>query len=177
MQPLLLGSNIRDDNTLLSVDLTNPDIYSENRLLLPKDTIHIVRTVSSGGARPSADRVAGNHGERAIGFNLSADIRQLISPNLFEVRGMRRARRGRKSEDLAAPTGSSCATMGSTAARGRPLLAFDPAPTQLTESSASYRLVLPPAASTCGVSPPWLAIRRPRSTASFYKGCSPPTAA
>jgi glycogen debranching enzyme len=26
MQPLLLGSNVRDDNTQLTVDLTNPDI-------------------------------------------------------------------------------------------------------------------------------------------------------
>src|SRR5215204_6520168 len=38
MQPLLLGSNIRDDNMLLAVDLTNPDMYFEKRLLLPKDT-------------------------------------------------------------------------------------------------------------------------------------------
>lgn len=45
MQPLLLDSNIRDDNMLLTVDLTNPDIYLESRLLLPKDTIHIVGTV------------------------------------------------------------------------------------------------------------------------------------
>ena len=29
MQPLLLGSNVRDDNTLLTIDLTNPDIYFE----------------------------------------------------------------------------------------------------------------------------------------------------
>src|SRR5436309_6917313 len=44
MQPLPLGANIRDDNTLLSIDLTNPDIYFENHLVLPKDTLHIVRT-------------------------------------------------------------------------------------------------------------------------------------
>src|SRR6267142_3131006 len=35
-QPLLLGSNVRDDNTSLTVDLTNPDMYFENRLVLPK---------------------------------------------------------------------------------------------------------------------------------------------
>ena len=29
MQPLLLGSNLRDDNSALTVDLTNPDIYRE----------------------------------------------------------------------------------------------------------------------------------------------------
>src|SRR5262249_39835451 len=44
MPPLLLGSNIRDDNSVLSVDLTNPDIYRDNRIVLHKDTLHIVRT-------------------------------------------------------------------------------------------------------------------------------------
>ena len=31
-QPLHSGSNVRDDNTLLTIDLTNPDTYFENRL-------------------------------------------------------------------------------------------------------------------------------------------------
>ena len=44
-QPLLLGSNVRDDNALLTVDLTNPDIYFDEKLVLPKDTLHIVRTI------------------------------------------------------------------------------------------------------------------------------------
>src|ERR1700756_11676 len=37
VQPLLLGSNLRDDNSSLTVDLTNPDIYRQDRLVLPKD--------------------------------------------------------------------------------------------------------------------------------------------
>jgi glycogen debranching enzyme len=45
MQPLLLGSNTRDDNTSLIIDLTNPDLYAEQRHVLPKDTVHIVRTI------------------------------------------------------------------------------------------------------------------------------------
>ena len=42
--PLLLGSNVRDDNSMLSVDLTNPDIAKNNHIVLEKDTLHIVRT-------------------------------------------------------------------------------------------------------------------------------------
>lgn len=41
---LLLGSNVRDDNAILTVDLTNPDIYLDRQLVLPKDMLHIVRT-------------------------------------------------------------------------------------------------------------------------------------
>src|SRR5262245_52654084 len=45
MPPLLLGSNISDDNSVLNVDLTNPDLYVDRRLVLKKDTLHIVRTI------------------------------------------------------------------------------------------------------------------------------------
>ena len=34
LQPLLLGSNLSDDNCVLSVDLTNPDIYYDKRIIL-----------------------------------------------------------------------------------------------------------------------------------------------
>ena len=44
-QPLLLGSNVRDDNSILTVDLTNPDIYLDQKLVLPKDVLHVVRTL------------------------------------------------------------------------------------------------------------------------------------
>src|SRR5260370_41613590 len=35
MQPLLLGSNVREDNAIFAVDLTNPDLFSlELRVVL-----------------------------------------------------------------------------------------------------------------------------------------------
>src|ERR1700716_4674420 len=33
VQPLLLGSNLRDDNSALTVDLTNPDVYRNGRIV------------------------------------------------------------------------------------------------------------------------------------------------
>ena len=41
MQPLLLGSNLSDDNCVLSVDLTNPDIYYNKRIVLEKNLLHV----------------------------------------------------------------------------------------------------------------------------------------
>ena len=41
-KPLLLSSNIKEDNDILSVDLTNPAITSCN---LPDNTIHISRNL------------------------------------------------------------------------------------------------------------------------------------
>src|SRR5258708_21287152 len=45
VQPLLLGSNLRDDNSALTVDLTNPDVYRGGRIVLQKDMLHLVRTI------------------------------------------------------------------------------------------------------------------------------------
>ena len=41
--PLLLGSNLRDDNAALVVDLTNPDVISDQHIVMEKDLslIHI----------------------------------------------------------------------------------------------------------------------------------------
>src|SRR5262249_30847947 len=44
-QPLLLGSNVYDDNSMLTVDTTNPDIWRGGHLTLAKDTVHLVRTL------------------------------------------------------------------------------------------------------------------------------------
>ncbi len=43
-RPLLLSSTVRRDNVLLAVDLTNPDVFSEGRLLLARGTLHIYRS-------------------------------------------------------------------------------------------------------------------------------------
>ena len=44
MQPLLLGSSVRDDNLTLTADLTNPDIFYDGHIALQRDALHIVRT-------------------------------------------------------------------------------------------------------------------------------------
>src|ERR1700749_1034423 len=42
VQPLLLGSNLRDDNSALTIDLTNPDVYRGGRIGVQKEILHIV---------------------------------------------------------------------------------------------------------------------------------------
>src|SRR5512142_839585 len=41
---LFLSSGVDDNNVVLSVDLTNPDIFSNGSLLLTKDSIHVMRS-------------------------------------------------------------------------------------------------------------------------------------
>src|SRR6266850_2156334 len=71
VQPLLLGSNLRDDNSALTVDLTNPDVYRNERIVLQKDMLHIVRTIFLW--RGTAYQRIGlqNHGDRPARFDLT----------------------------------------------------------------------------------------------------------
>src|SRR3954464_15799602 len=71
MQPLLLGSNIRDDNSVLTVDLTNPDFFLDKKLVLPKDTVHIVRTIFLWQKTAYQRLGLQNHGERPVNLNLA----------------------------------------------------------------------------------------------------------
>src|ERR1700751_117978 len=43
-RPLLLSSTVRDDNILLGVDLTNPDLALPSGHLLPRGRVHIYRS-------------------------------------------------------------------------------------------------------------------------------------
>jgi glycogen debranching enzyme len=40
LQPLLLGSNLRDDNAVLTVDLTNPDLLFDERRVALSSACH-----------------------------------------------------------------------------------------------------------------------------------------
>src|SRR6476661_9351538 len=102
LQPLLLGSNLRDDNSGLTVDLTNPDIYRQGRIVLQKDLLHIVRTIFLW--RGTAYQRIGlqNHGEQRASFELTLLFDNDFA-DLFEVRGERRPRRGIGSARLIGP--------------------------------------------------------------------------
>ena len=103
MQPLLLGSNLRDDNSALTVDLTNSDVYRNGRLALQKDTLHIVRSIFLW--RGSSYQRIGlqNHGDRPASFDLTLLFDNDFA-DLFEVRGERRERRGVGSSKVLGPT-------------------------------------------------------------------------
>jgi glycogen debranching enzyme len=143
MQPLLLGSNLRDDNSVLTVDLTNPDVYRQERIVLPKDMLHIVRTVFLW--RGTAYQRIGlqNHGDRSENFELTLLFDNDFA-DLFEVRGEKRPRRGTASARLLGPADVLLEYEGLDRVSRCTALHFDPRPTRLAVNAATYRLELAP---------------------------------
>ena len=140
-QPLLLGSSMRDDNTLLTSDLTNPDIYLQNRLALPKDTVHVVRTtflLSDAAYQRFAIR---NYGDGSVDLRLTILFDSDFA-DLFEVRGIRRKRRGLMERQPLSPAGTNLIYHGLDGKLRRTELSFDPPPHEINETTASYRFRL-----------------------------------
>src|SRR5262249_59844427 len=92
-QPLLLGSNVNDDNSMLTVDMTNPDIWRGAHLVLPKDTVHLVRSLFLWRGTAHQRLAVGNYGDHPVEVNLTFRFDGDFA-DLFEVRGTQRARRG-----------------------------------------------------------------------------------
>lgn len=143
MQPLLLGSNVRDDNSILTVDLTNPDICLEQKLLQPKDMLHVVRTIFLWrGAAYQRLRMQ-NHGDRPFDVRMTLTFGSDFA-DLFEVRGMRRGRRGSATSEVCSDSAVALNYLGRDGNRRRTTLLFEPAPERLSADVASYAFELQP---------------------------------
>ena len=142
-RPLFLGSSLKDDNSALTVDLTNPDIYRSGRIVLHKDVLHILRTIFLW--RDTAYQRVGieNHGDRVATFDLSLLFDNDFA-DLFEVRGERRARRGTSTGRIIDESRVVLSYRGLDDRVRSSLLQFDPAPTRLELNSAVYRVALAP---------------------------------
>ena len=143
VQPLLLGSNLRDDNSSLTVDLTNPDIYRQGRLVLQKDLLHVVRTIFLWRGTAYQRIGVQNYGDGSASFELTLLFDSDFA-DLFEVRGERRARRGVGSSKLLGPADVVFEYTGLDEEKRHTALYFQPRPTRLSVGAATWHLDLAP---------------------------------
>jgi glycogen debranching enzyme len=141
MAPLLLGSSIRDDNSVFSVDLTNPDIYENDRIVLERDTLHVVRTTFLWRATAYQRLAVKNHGDRPIVIQLAVGFGNDFA-DLFEVRGTRRQRRGKSRSRVIDPGQVLLQYQGLDNEVRSTRVRFEPAPTRLSDRAAAYRVTL-----------------------------------
>ena len=92
-RPLLLSSQVREDNILLAVDLTNPDMTLASGESFVRGSLHIYRNkfLSDGVC---FDRFTiHNYGQKPFAAELSFAFGADFA-DIFEVRGQKRAERG-----------------------------------------------------------------------------------
>ena len=141
--PLLLSSTVREDNVLLVVDLTNPDIMSGEEIILSRDTLHVFRsTFLQNGAcyvRLRFRSFALDPVEVMPELAFSADF-----VDIFEVRGTRREQRGEMLPARVETASVELGYRGLDQVVRRTRLQFSPDPEELTENVARFRLEISP---------------------------------
>lgn len=140
-RPLLLSSTIRDDNALLSVDLTNPDIACGDGSIIIRGTLHFFRSkLLWKGCCYEHLRIT-NFGQNPVqirfGWNFSADF-----ADIFEVRGIKRERRGRFLKEKITADAVSLSYEGLDGKIRMTQIEFNPPPEILTKDSASYTVTI-----------------------------------
>ena len=141
-RPLLLSSAVENDNVVLTVDLANPDIYQNGKVVLPRETLHVRRSkfLWNGTCH---ERIAvhnfGTEPQRCfLSISFAADF-----TDLFEVRGLTRPNRGTHSVDRDAQT-VTFRYQGLDGIERRTRIHFDLLPSRLSDGEAIFHLDLKP---------------------------------
>lgn len=141
---LLLGSTVHEDSALLSVDLTNLDMEEEGRLVLHKDTIHVHRKSFLHEGVLSTELRVRNYGLTTAEFQVNLRF-QADFADLFEIRGVKRERRGRHLPTAIDASDRVDLRYEGLDGRARHTrLTFDPAPDTLEPKGAAFFLRLDP---------------------------------
>ena len=94
LRPLLLSSSVSQDNIILSVNLTNPDIVLQNGNQLIREVIHINREMVLGPGILHERLTVTNYDKEPVQLHLSVE-HSADFVDIFEVRGQTREKRGK----------------------------------------------------------------------------------
>jgi glycogen debranching enzyme len=140
-RPLLLSSTVKEDNVLLNVDLTTPDMTHLGQVEIPRGALHLSRSrflwqglcferfrVHNYSLRPVPVRLS---------FSVDADF-----ADLFEVRGRKRSKRGRRLESVTSKDGVSLGYEGLDGVERWVTVRCAPAPTAVHPDELSCDTLL-----------------------------------
>jgi glycogen debranching enzyme len=138
---LLLNSRVSDDNMVLTVDLTNPDVRSDERLVIARGTLHVSREqLLYDAACYERIRVV-NYGldpvRVVLRYRWEADY-----ADIFEVRGTRREATGRKLDPVLRESSAALSYKGLDGVIRRTRILCEPAPAAVSDSEFEFDIAL-----------------------------------
>ncbi len=141
-RPLLLSSTVRADNTFIAVDLTNPDLDLEGGFL-PRGCLHVFRAqlLYKGSFLERIRFKNFSRGPLRLPLEIAFDA---DFADIFEVRGMRRSRCGRRERRVRGPASVLYTYRGLDGVTRETLLSFPSGPSGLSPERALFDLSLAP---------------------------------
>lgn len=143
MRPLLLSSTVREQNDLLVIDLTNPDIRLGEETIFRRDILHVFRSKFLFKGSCFERLRLTNHGLEPVtlhlGLRCGADF-----ADIFEVRGTPRTRRGRLLEPRVEEGVLILGYEGLDGSLRQTTVECFPPPSRVDGAELHFELVLPP---------------------------------
>jgi glycogen debranching enzyme len=140
-RPLILSSAVKDDNELLTVDLTNPDIYVNGRVIIPRGTVHLFRSKFLWEGNCFERLQIRNYGLGPVELSFTLEFLADFA-DIFEVRGTKRRKRGELLPVERQHGRLVLAYLGLDGVVRRTILEFAPPPTKITDQTVFYQVPL-----------------------------------
>jgi glycogen debranching enzyme len=138
-RPLLLSSNVREDNLLFAVDLMCPDIVEAGRIVVPHGTLHVLRKKFLWQGVCYEHLRISNFGpatvETSLAFSFGADF-----VDVFQVRGTPRRSMGELGPPERTNDGIRLAYDGKDGVRRVCRLRVAPVPDRIRDAEATLDL-------------------------------------
>src|SRR5256884_6530239 len=141
--PLLLTSPIQTDNSFLTADLANVDVGKDDEVIVPRDTLHVVRSKFLWQGACYEEFKVVNYGLTPLAIPLRLAIGADFA-DIFEVRGMRRERRGRRLDDQIDKNQVVWSYEGLDGEIRQTRIHCDPAPDKISGTEISFESFLRP---------------------------------
>ncbi|RMD85337.1 MAG: amylo-alpha-1,6-glucosidase [Candidatus Dadabacteria bacterium] len=144
---LLLSSNVRTDNAVLRVDLTNPDLPHAPHGPIPGGAVHFSRTKFLWRGAAYERLQISNYAGCDVRFELSLEVGADFA-DVFEVRGTRRQRRGRYLEPRKGQHGIAFGYLGLDGVERWVAIRARPQPVRIEERTLVFDVALAAGART-----------------------------
>jgi glycogen debranching enzyme len=141
--PQLLRSTIQDDNAFLTLDMMNPDLYKDGKLLLSRGSVHLFRSKFLWQDVCYDKLRLANFSSYPVESSISLDFAADYA-DIFQVRGTKRSRTG---EVFPAMVEDDCVVLSYQGLDERlrsTRLQFSPIPSRITGSSVRFAVILEP---------------------------------
>jgi glycogen debranching enzyme len=142
-RPLLLSSTVETGNFLFTGDLANLDVSRNNEVVVPRGTLHVLRSrfLWNNACYEEVEFV--NHGlsDLVIPFRITFDA---DFADIFEVRGMHRQKRGRRLPAEMEEQSVLLSYEGLDGVVRRTRIQWDASPKHATERELDYEVQLRP---------------------------------
>ncbi|HET9962753.1 MAG TPA: amylo-alpha-1,6-glucosidase [Nitrospiraceae bacterium] len=144
---MLLSSTVKQDNALLAVDLTNPDLYRDGRITVPRGSVHVFRSRflwnGVGYERFRISNYSLSSVSMAFAVRFEADF-----ADIFEVRGQKRGRKGTRLDNIVERDQLILGYKGLDGETRQTRIQFSPPPRDISEAQATFQIDLEPKAET-----------------------------